>query len=222
MFGPVFAPTFRLVLSPSQTAVQGTCTSSVVSVSPLVSGLTNVVNLSVTGLPANASASFNPATIVGAGSSTMTVCAAISTPVGSSTPAVTGTQGQEVETQPITFAVTPLPDFSISASPSSQSAFQGTSSTFNISTSVVGGFNGVETLSMSGLPPGATARFLSPSITGAGSSAFVTTTSSTTPAGNYTITITGTSGALSHSTAVGLMVKMSTPVCTHLPCTVTQ
>jgi hypothetical protein len=220
MFGPVLEPTFRVVASPSLSVVQGSCISSLVSISPLVSNLTPTVNLSATGLPANATATFSPTTVSGAGSSTMTVCATTSTPVGSSTLSVTGIQGQEIETQPFTLAVTPQPDFSISVSPASAIEFLGTSNTFTITTSALGGFNGVETLSVAGVPSGATARFVDPSITGSGTTGLVISTTSTTAAGTYTITITGTSGTKSHSAVLNLGLKTSSPPCPHVPCTV--
>lgn len=221
MFGPVSEKTFDLVVNP-QSLLQGTCTSSLVSITPLVSGLTNSVTLRLSGLPPNATVSFDPVTVVGAGSSTMTLCAPTSTPVGTTTVSVTGTQGQEVESELFSFNVGPQPDFSISASPASATMFLGTGSTFTISTSAVSGFNEVETLSVSGLPPGATAHFTSPSITGSGTSGLVISTSTSTSAGTYTVAVTGSSATKSHSSTIRLTLKTSTPVCPHVPCTVTQ
>src|SRR5262249_56979620 len=58
-----------------------------------------------------------------------------------------------------------------------------------------------------GLPrQGATARFNPPSSTGPGSSTMPVSTSTSTPAGSYPLTITATSGSLTHTAAVTLVV----------------
>jgi hypothetical protein len=225
MFSFINQPLFTISASSTlPSANPGSCANFTVTVAPLVIGFTGDVALGASSLPAGATATFTPAVITGGiGSSILTVCTTTAAPPGTYTLNITGTRGQEIHVAPVSFTVNTPPDFSISATPAGQTAFQGTSSSFNITTSVVSGFNGVETLSMGGLPVGATARFLSPSITGAGSAAFVITTSTATPVGSYTITITGTSGALIHSTVVGLAVKASTPPpCPHVPCTVTN
>src|SRR5882762_8980739 len=83
-------PDFSIGASPSsQTIWQANSTTYLITVTPS-NGFSASVALSVTGLPAQATASFNPAAINGSGTSTMTVNAAPGTPVGSSTLTVTG------------------------------------------------------------------------------------------------------------------------------------
>jgi hypothetical protein len=101
----------------------------------------------------------------------------------------------------------PPPDFSISASPSSQTVVQGRSTNYTVTSTPSGGFTGNVTLSASGLPSGAGATFNPNPITGgSGSSTMTVTTSSTTPVGTYTLTITGTSGTLTHTATATLVV----------------
>ena len=71
------------------------------------------MNLSTSGLPANATASFNPATVTGAGSSTLTVNAAANTPAGSPTLTITGTSGTLTRTATAGLVVNaaPTPSF---------------------------------------------------------------------------------------------------------------
>src|SRR5215472_5760636 len=98
------------------------------------------------------------------------------------------------------------PDFSVSASPSSQTVAPGNGTTYNVTVSASNGFNSSVSFSISGLPSGATGTFSPSSVQGSGSSTLSITTSSATPTGSYPLTITATSGTLTHSTQVTLVV----------------
>jgi hypothetical protein len=106
-----------------------------------------------------------------------------------------------------TITVNPAPDFSLSASPSSRSTARGGNVAYTVSVSALNGFSGPVNFSASGLPSGAAASFVPPSITGSGSSTLTVSTSASTPVGTYTLTITGAAGALSHSVNVTLSVN---------------
>jgi hypothetical protein len=82
---------------------------------------------------------------------------------------------------------------------------QGGSTTYGVTISSINSFSGQVTLSVSGLPAGATGSY-SPNPATASSTLSVTTLS-TTPTGTFTITITGVSGALTHTTTVSLTVN---------------
>ncbi len=99
------------------------------------------------------------------------------------------------------------PDFSVSATPASQTVVQGASTTYTATVTPSGGFSGAVIFSASGLPIGAIPSFNPASVTTSGSSTMTVTTTATTPAGNYQITITGTSGTLTHSATVTLVVN---------------
>jgi hypothetical protein len=99
------------------------------------------------------------------------------------------------------------PDFSIAASPASQTVTRGSSTTYTVTVGALNGFTGTVSLSVSGLPSRTTATFNPSSIAGSGSSTLTITTANKTPAGTKTLTITGTSGSLSHSTQVTLVVQ---------------
>jgi hypothetical protein len=83
---------FSIAASPSsRTVTQGSSTTYIVSTA-LVSGSAETVTLSLpSGLPSGATAYFSPASVTAGGSSTLTVSTAGTTPVGSSTLAITGT-----------------------------------------------------------------------------------------------------------------------------------
>jgi endoglucanase len=93
----------------------------------------------------------------------------------------------------------PSPSFAIAASTPALSIAQGSSGTETITVTDVGGFTGGVTLAASGLPSGVTASFsINPTT---GSSVLTLTASATAPAGNSTVTITGSSGALKPAAA---------------------
>jgi PKD repeat protein len=98
-------------------------------------------------------------------------------------------------------------DFSLSATPSSQSVSPGSSASYTAMVTPVGGFSGTTAFSISGLPSGASASFSPASVTGSGSTTVNVSTSGTTPSGSYPLTITATSGSLSHSVDVTLVVN---------------
>ena len=90
------------------------------------------------------------------------------------------------------------PSFTLTASPLALTVVQGSSSSATISVIDAGGFTGSVTLSASVLPSGVTASFATDPTTG--SSLLTLTASGTVPTGTSTVTITGTSGALTPAT----------------------
>jgi hypothetical protein len=97
--------------------------------------------------------------------------------------------------------------FGISASPPSQSVTRGSQTTYTVSITPTNGFSGTVKFSVSGLPSRATGSFNPSSVTGSGQSILTISTNSKTRTGTRTLTITGTSGALSHATTVQLTVN---------------
>ena len=108
-------------------------------------------------------------------------------------------------TQTFTLTVNPAPtgDFSLSASPSSRSIKRGQSTNYPITINPLNSFT--VSLSLGTLPRGVAGSF-SPQST-ATSSTLNITTSRSAHAGTYTLTITGTSGTLAHTTTVTLVLQ---------------
>jgi hypothetical protein len=95
----------------------------------------------------------------------------------------------------------------ISASPASQTVSQGNSTTYTVTITGQNGFNGTVTLGATGFGAGASGSFSPSSVAGSGTSTLTATTTSTAATGSFTINLTGTSGNLSHSATVTLVVN---------------
>ncbi len=115
-----------------------------------------------------------------------------------------------------TITVTPLtPDFSIAASPPAQIVTPGQATTFTVTVTPITGFAGPVTLTVdseSPFPLGVTSGGFSPaSINGSGSSTLTMNTTASTVPFALSLTITGTSGALTHTTSTTLLVNLAPP-----------
>src|SRR5207247_11413863 len=153
----VVQPDFSLAASPaSQTVSAGGSTSYTVTISP-TGGFTGQVSLSVSGLPSGASGTFtpNPATA----SSTFAVTTSASTPGGTYSLTIAGVSGgSPTHSTTVSLVVTP-PDFTLSASPSGLTVTPGGSTSCTVTINPTGGFTGQVSLSVSGLPSGASGSF---------------------------------------------------------------
>ena len=198
-------PDFSLSASPaSRSVVQGGGTSYTATVTA-GTGFSGTVSLSVSGLPAGASASFSPASLSTSGSSTLSVSTSTSTPPGSYPLTVTGTSGSLVHTANVTLVVSG--DFSLSVTPSSLTVGRNSSRSYAVTITAGAGFSGTVTLSVSGLPRRTNATFNPSSVNNSGSSTLTITANRRAPVGTFTLTVTGTSGAISHSQNVTLTIQ---------------
>jgi uncharacterized membrane protein len=206
---------FTISATPSIAAAQpGSSTSYTVSMLGLNNEPFNgTVNLSVSNVPSRTSTSFNPTSLTGSGTSTLTVSPNKRATQGTYTLTITGTSGSLTHSVNVTFVIGTLttPDFSLSASPSSQTVTPGTGANYTVSMTPSGDYSGTVNLSISGLPSGASATFTPSSLSASTTttSSLAITTSSATPTGTYSLTITGSDGTLTHSTGVTLSVQTS-------------
>jgi len=98
-------------------------------------------------------------------------------------------------------------DFSLQTASISPTVTAGGTASYTATVGALNGFTGTVTLSAGGLPAGATASFNPNPVNGAGTAALSLVTTGSTPAGTYTVTITGVSGTLQHSGTVTLVVN---------------
>ena len=91
-------------------------------------------------------------------------------------------------------------DFTISSPDARQSASPGGTASYAVTITPTGGFTGAVALTVTGLPTDAVSS-------STGSSTVTVRVGPSTPRGTYSLTITGTSGSLTHATSVVLQVK---------------
>jgi len=206
---PPPAPTFDFSLSTSGgvSVTQGSSGSNKIS-ALLASGAAQSVTLSCSsGLPSGASCAFNPSTANPAFTSSLTVATSASTPSGTYMVTVSGAGGGYTRTTQFTLTVNSAPfNFSIS-NDGSITVTQGATASMAITTKLLSGQTQGVTLTCSGLPAGVSCSFTPVSGSPPFSSSVRVTTSTSTPAGSYQITITGTGGTVSRT--VGFTLKVN-------------
>src|SRR5512133_2577868 len=94
-----------------------------------LNGYSGTVGLSASGLPSGVSAGFNPASVAGSGSSTLTLTVGAGTAAGTYPVTITGSDGSLSQTANVSLTVL-QPDFTVTASPSSRSIAAGSSGTY--------------------------------------------------------------------------------------------
>src|SRR5205807_2169734 len=213
---------FTLSNSGSIAVGQGNSGSNTISVT-LVSGIAQPVTLSVSGLPTGASSAFfngctgqPTCTMTPTSSVTLTITTSSSTPPGLYAVTVAGVGGGLTDTLQFTLRVNSGFDFSLSNS-GGIAVSPGGSGSNTITVTLVSGPAQSVTLSVSGLPSGATAMFDGGSGCGGSTTTctvtppimftLVITTSSNTPTGQFVISMTGVGGGLTHTTSFTLTLN---------------
>jgi chitodextrinase len=110
---------------------------------------------------------------------------------------------------PKTRTVTVVPSFSLSSAPAVRTVAPGGGASFTVTVSPGTGFSGTVSFSVSGLPSTATAAFNPTTVTTSGSTTLTVSTTSSTPVGNYPLTISGSSGGLTVTSTPALVVNSS-------------
>ena len=108
--------------------------------------------------------------------------------------------------QPVTRAIT-VADFSLSATPSSRTIAPGGSSSHSVTVAPQNGFTGTVNFGITGLPAGVTASFSPAAVTGSASTTLGISTNTSISAGTYPLVITGTSGPVTRTVNVTLVVN---------------
>ncbi len=193
-------PDFALVVPASANLQIGGTVSSQIGYR-LVGPTAPIVTLGVNGLPPGVSATFIPNPTFG--DSTLIFNATTAVAAGSYPLSIVGVAGSVTRSYPMILNVfAPTGGFGLSATPSGLTIARGASSSYGVTITPTGGFAGSITFVVSGLPAGVT---ISASGSAPNVSLTVTVPLGATP-GTYPLTLTGSSGTLAASIALGLIV----------------
>jgi len=220
LFGLIVqSPDFTITASPtSRTIKQGEATEYTVTLTALA-GFSSSVDLSVSGLPSGTTSSFDPDPLTPTTSgaqSTLTVTTTFGTPTGTSTLTISGTGGGKTHTKTVTLTVQTGANFTITVTPPSQTVNRGSSQSFTVTITSIGGFNKATYLSLSGHQTGVTYDFNPNPVTpSAGASATSTLTMYANPTASLetrtlTITASAPDPGITHTATVSLTVAGKT------------
>ncbi|MBB4915357.1 M4 family metallopeptidase [Streptosporangium saharense] len=199
---------FSIAVNPSSASVQAGASTSATVNTAVTAGSAQNVALSATGAPSGTTVSFSPSSVTAGQSSTVNIATSASTPSGNYTITINGA-GSVTRSTTFSLSVTGQPgqnDFSVSVNPSSATVSAGGSTSATLATAVTSGSAQNVALSASGAPSGTTVSFSPSSVTAGQSSTVNIATSASTPAGTYTITLTGTGASATHGTSFTLTV----------------
>jgi plastocyanin len=97
-------------------------------------------------------------------------------------------------------------DFSLTPTPLTRSINATQQTTYTLTLAALNGFNSSLTLSVSGLPTGASAQWSANPVSLPAAPILTITTTVTTPAGDYPLTLSATNGTLTHTTQITLTI----------------
>jgi hypothetical protein len=137
----------------------------------------------------------------------LTITTSTSTPIGIYVITVQGTSGTVTRATQFTLIVSSF-DFSLTNT-GGITLTQGRSGSTVVKATLAGGVQGSVGLQCSGLPSGGACSFSPASGTPTFSSTLTISTQSSTPVGNFTITVTGIGGGVTHTTQFILTVSSS-------------
>jgi hypothetical protein len=208
-------PDFAIAVSPGTVSgsAGGSTNPTSISITGL-NGFTGNVIINVTGLPPGSTTTPALPFAIPAGSSqAFSVGIPGNAAQGNVALTLTGTAGMRTHSVALVLSIgpTPGPDFSIAATPGTVTASPGSSSSpTTVSITALNGFSGNVTVSLTGLPPGATTSPTQPFTVAAGATRAVTIDVPVTVfPGSVSLVVNGASGALAHS--VSLVLNVSSP-----------
>jgi len=203
----VLSSDYTLGVNPgSQQVPQGGSTSFTATVTPQA-GFSGEVSLSVSGLPAGVTANFNAGQVT-SGDSTLSLTVGSSVAPGTYPFTINSQSGNITHNANASIEVQAAGDFVVGVTPASRKVFQGGGASWTATVTPQNGFSDGVTLGVSGLPAGVSAAFSVPVLTNGNSTLTVGVGGAVVP-GTYPFTITGVSGAISHSVGASLTVLLS-------------
>jgi hypothetical protein len=204
----VAQPDVAVDVTPASAVITaGESTTYTVQVTPL-NGFDGNVTLALTGLDGSQTSwSFTPSVLTGGGTSQLGIVTSSSTPAGNYALTVTASNGSVARSAAMALAVTAPPDFALSASPATLTVKRGSTATYVITATALGGFAEQVPLSLSGLPAKTTSSWTGNPVVVPGTTSLRIATTSATKRGTSVLVVSGTSGALAHQISIVLNIS---------------
>jgi hypothetical protein len=111
----------------------------------------------------------------------------------------------------IGYTPTVAPDFTLTTSSGTPTVVAGNTVAFTVNVGAIGGFTGAVNFSVTGLPGGMGASFNPVTVSGAGPVVVTVSTSADTPPDSYQLNVIGTSGGITRSVVLPLIVSTPYP-----------
>jgi hypothetical protein len=207
-------PDFTVQVKPDTQSVQAGNSINYDVILTSLYGFASPCTLSISALPSGVTASFNPNPATPTDTSDLQITTSVSTPPATYTLTVTATEKSKgiVRTDQFVLIVTPLPDFTIKASPETLSVSQGDQGSYQVILTSLYGFNSPCTLAVSGLPLDASGSFNPDTLVPTDTSALLISVAPTTPEGTYQLVISAPilppdKVSILHSDTVYLVVR---------------
>jgi hypothetical protein len=206
------APSFNVEVDPDTQEVYAGDSVEYSVILESLYGFASPCTLTLRGLPADASVDFDPDVLTPTDSSKLQITTGASTPTGAHAMWVIATEMTKgvVDSAELVLIVSPKPDFTIDAQPDTQTVQAGSSVDFDVILTSLYGFSSPCTLTISGLPVGASESFNPNPVIPTNTSNLQISVADTTDPGTYNVTVTATEmgkGA-SHSAEFALIVTI--------------
>jgi hypothetical protein len=204
---PPPSPDFSVgVQSTSASVTQGSSTNVTVTVTAL-NGFSGQVSLTISGFTSGLTAAPNQFVLSPGGTQVVTLSASSTATVGTAALTVAGQSGGLNHSAALSCVVNqttvPVPDFSINVQPSSITVPQGSSVPVTITAPSVNNFSGLVNVTVSGFSTGISASQTQFSILSPGGQQIVSiSAAASAPIGSLTVSVTGQSGTLTHSSPI--------------------
>ena len=208
---PAQLPDFTITAAPTSVSLQsGGSARSFTVTTAAVNGFSDPVNISLSGLPTGVVATPSTLTVNPGQLGQFTLAASTAATVSTGTITVTGSSDSLSHTATAALSIAPpvIPDFTITAAPSTISLPSGGSSrTLSVTAGAVNGFSDPVTVSVSGLPAGVTATPSSLAVAPGQLGQFtLSASSSAATTSSATFTVTGSADSVSHSATASLSI----------------
>jgi len=194
---PEPTPTMSIAVSPATLTVDFGGNGSVQVTVTRGGGFEGAVNLSVSGVPAGATATFQSSSISGgANSTTLTISAGTAAPGQYQLTVAAEGSGVSNSTATLSLTISQPPSFTLALNPTQLTLGENGQGTVQATITRTGGFSAPVELSFSGVPAGATVTANPATIPGNASSSALTVGAGTAAPGTYTITVQAEGGSV--------------------------